>query len=185
MATTIRLSRHGAKKRPFYRIIVTDSRAPRDGRRLDQIGTYDPTRTPSLVQIEQEKLAHWLRRGARPSLTVTKAKPVPICFRHKRRGPSLSLFASQPVSLALVFAIGVFFLLPLAAVGVIEHLAAAPPWQQMAPPALPAEPAPAATALPDLLGNVIEGVIRLGLLVYVLLFVVVAISFRGKGFRIP
>jgi small subunit ribosomal protein S16 len=72
MATTIRLARHGARKHPFYRIIVTDSRAPRDGRRLDQIGTYDPTRTPSRVQIEQEKLAHWLRRGARPSLTVAQ-----------------------------------------------------------------------------------------------------------------
>ena len=72
MATTIRLARHGAKKHPFYRIIVTDSRAPRDGRRLDQIGTYDPTQQPSRVTIEPEKLAHWLRRGARPSVTVAQ-----------------------------------------------------------------------------------------------------------------
>ena len=72
MATTIRLSRHGAKKRPYYRIIVTDSRAPRDGRRLEQVGTYDPTQNPARVQFEQEKLEHWLRRGARPSLTVAQ-----------------------------------------------------------------------------------------------------------------
>ena len=72
MATTIRLSRHGAKKHPFYRIIVTDSRAPRDGRRLDQVGTYDPLQDPPRAQIDPEKLAHWLRRGARPSLTVAQ-----------------------------------------------------------------------------------------------------------------
>jgi small subunit ribosomal protein S16 len=72
MAATIRLSRHGAKKRPFYRIIVTDSRAPRDGRRLDQVGTYDPTQNPARVQFEQEKLEQWIRRGARPSLTVAQ-----------------------------------------------------------------------------------------------------------------
>ena len=70
MATAIRLSRHGAKKRPYYRIIVTDSRAPRDGRRLDQIGTYDPSQNPARVTIQEEKLTHWLRQGALPSLTV-------------------------------------------------------------------------------------------------------------------
>jgi small subunit ribosomal protein S16 len=72
MAVTIRLARHGAKKRPFYRIIVTDSRAPLDGRRLEQVGTYDPSQNPVRVQFEQEKLEHWLRRGARPSLTVSQ-----------------------------------------------------------------------------------------------------------------
>jgi len=72
MATTIRLARHGAKKHPVYRIVVTDSRAPRDGRRLEQIGTYDPSQEPMGVRLEQEKLEHWLRRGARPSLTVAQ-----------------------------------------------------------------------------------------------------------------
>ena len=72
MPTTIRLSRHGAKKHPFYRIIVTDSLAPRDGRRLDQVGIYDPGRNPARVEFQQEKLAQWLRRGARPSLTVAQ-----------------------------------------------------------------------------------------------------------------
>jgi small subunit ribosomal protein S16 len=72
MATTIRLARHGAKKHPFYRIIVTDSRAPRDGRRLDQIGTYDPAHNPSRVTIAEEKLALWLGRGAKPTQTVAQ-----------------------------------------------------------------------------------------------------------------
>ena len=72
MATTIRLARHGAKKHPFYRIIVTDSRAPRDGRRLDQVGIYDPSQSPSRVEFQQEKLSHWLRRGAQPSATVAQ-----------------------------------------------------------------------------------------------------------------
>jgi small subunit ribosomal protein S16 len=72
MAATIRLSRHGAKKRPYYRIIVTDRRAPRDGRRLEQVGTYDPNQNPARVQFQREKLALWLQRGARPSLTVAQ-----------------------------------------------------------------------------------------------------------------
>ncbi len=72
MATTIRLARHGAKKHPFYRIIVTDSRAPRDGRRLDQVGIYDPCQSPARVEIQQEKLSHWLRLGAQPSATVAQ-----------------------------------------------------------------------------------------------------------------
>jgi small subunit ribosomal protein S16 len=72
MATTIRLARHGAKKHPIYRIVVADSRFARDGRRLDQIGTYDPHPTPERVQFNEDKLRHWLRRGARPSTTVAQ-----------------------------------------------------------------------------------------------------------------
>jgi small subunit ribosomal protein S16 len=72
MATTIRLARHGAKKHPFYRIVVADTRAPRNGRRLEQIGTYDPSKNPSSIKIEADKLAVWLGRGARPSLTVSQ-----------------------------------------------------------------------------------------------------------------
>lgn len=72
MATTIRLARHGAKKNPFYRIVVADSRSPRDGRRLEQVGYYDPRRVPEQVRFDEEKLASWLRRGARPSLTVSQ-----------------------------------------------------------------------------------------------------------------
>lgn len=72
MAAKIRLARHGAKKHPFYRIIVTDSRKPRDGRRLDEVGIYDPTQKPSRAEFKQEKLARWLRAGAQPSATVAQ-----------------------------------------------------------------------------------------------------------------
>ena len=72
MATTIRLARHGAKRHPVYRIIVANSRAARNGRRLDQIGTYDPNQNPEQVKFEEDKLARWLRNGARPSQTVAQ-----------------------------------------------------------------------------------------------------------------
>ena len=72
MATTIRLSRHGGKKSPFYRIVVADKRSPRDGRRLEQIGIYDPRQQPSRIEFVEDKLAEWLRRGARPSATVSQ-----------------------------------------------------------------------------------------------------------------
>ncbi len=68
----IRLARHGAKKRPFYRIVVADSRSPRDGRFLERIGSYDPTKDPALVVIKQDKLDKWLRNGARPTETVAR-----------------------------------------------------------------------------------------------------------------
>jgi small subunit ribosomal protein S16 len=66
----IRLARHGSKKRPVYRIVVADSASPRDGRFIDQIGLYDPTRAPALVTINMEKLNAWRAKGARPTLTV-------------------------------------------------------------------------------------------------------------------
>jgi small subunit ribosomal protein S16 len=71
MATKIRLARHGSKKRPYYRIIVTNSRTPSDRRSLEQIGVYDPSdRTP--LKIEAEKLNRWLQKGAQPTLTVSQ-----------------------------------------------------------------------------------------------------------------
>ncbi|MFN8626575.1 MAG: 30S ribosomal protein S16 [Candidatus Binatia bacterium] len=93
MATTIRLARHGAKKHPFYRIIVTDSRAPRDGRRLDQVGIYDPSQSPSRVQFEQEKLSHWLRQGAQPSATVAQ-----LIKRSGIAGAGATAAVSEPAS---------------------------------------------------------------------------------------
>src|SRR5262249_45834688 len=65
----IRLARHGSKKRPFYRIVVADSQSPRDGRFIEQIGLYDPTRSPELLQLDAEKLAAWRAKGAHPTLT--------------------------------------------------------------------------------------------------------------------
>ncbi len=70
MSVTIRLARHGARKHPFYRIVVADSRSPRDGRYIEQVGTYDPSPTPARVTFKQEKLEKWLSRGARPTDTV-------------------------------------------------------------------------------------------------------------------
>jgi small subunit ribosomal protein S16 len=70
MAVHLRLSRQGAKKSPFYRIVATDSRSPRDGRFLEHIGTYDPTTTPVQIRFDEPRLQHWLSKGAVPSATV-------------------------------------------------------------------------------------------------------------------
>jgi len=70
MALRIRLARYGAKKRPFYRIVVTNSESPRDGKFLEIIGTYDPRQEPAAVNVKEELLSLWLSRGATPSDTV-------------------------------------------------------------------------------------------------------------------
>ncbi len=70
MAVKIRMSRHGSKKRPFYRIVVADSRAPRDGKYIEQVGTYDPLSDPPKINLKSEKLAYWIAKGAIPSNTV-------------------------------------------------------------------------------------------------------------------
>ncbi len=70
MAVKIRLSRKGTKKRPFYRVVVTDSRNPRDGRFIEQIGTYDPKCDPAAFKIKADRLEYWLSVGAQPSRTV-------------------------------------------------------------------------------------------------------------------
>ncbi|MBG9980052.1 30S ribosomal protein S16 [Facklamia sp. DSM 111018] len=70
MAVKIRLKRSGAKKRPFYRIVVADSRSPRDGRIIEKIGTYNPVSEPAELIIEEEKALQWLANGAQPSDTV-------------------------------------------------------------------------------------------------------------------
>ena len=66
----IRLKRMGAKKTPFYRIVVADSRDPRDGRFIDQIGTYNPLTNPSTINVDNEKAIKWLGQGAQPTDTV-------------------------------------------------------------------------------------------------------------------
>lgn len=70
MATRIRLRRMGAKKKPFYRIVVADSRSPRDGRFIEEIGYYDPCKNPAEVKVDDEKAVKWLQTGAQPSETV-------------------------------------------------------------------------------------------------------------------
>lgn len=72
MALVIRLRRQGAKKKPFFRIVVADSRSPRDGRCVDQIGTYDPAHDPPKVTLRAEQLERWLKAGAQPSQTVAQ-----------------------------------------------------------------------------------------------------------------
>ena len=70
MAVRIRLARFGRKKKPFYRIIVADSEAKRDGKFLDILGTYDPLQDPAVIKIDNQKLQGWLGRGALPTTTV-------------------------------------------------------------------------------------------------------------------
>jgi small subunit ribosomal protein S16 len=70
MAVKIRLRRMGAKKAPFYRIVVADERYPRDGRFIEEIGYYDPTKEPSVVKVDAEKAKQWLSNGAQPTDTV-------------------------------------------------------------------------------------------------------------------
>ncbi len=72
MAVKIRLRRMGAKKAPFYRIVVADSRYPRDGRFIEEIGTYDPTKNPSIINVDVEKANKWIANGAQPTDTVKK-----------------------------------------------------------------------------------------------------------------
>ena len=72
MAVKIRLRRMGAKKAPFYRIVVADSRFPRDGRFIEEIGYYDPTKNPVVVSIDNDKVDSWLKKGAQPTDTVKR-----------------------------------------------------------------------------------------------------------------
>lgn len=66
----IRLQRFGAKKAPFYHVVVADSRSPRDGRIVEQIGTYDPMKNPAEIKLDMEKVATWIKNGAKPTDTV-------------------------------------------------------------------------------------------------------------------
>ena len=70
MAVKIRLNRMGAKKNPFYRVVVADSRAPRDGRFIEILGNYDPSKQPAVVNLDEEKVLDWMNKGAQPTDTV-------------------------------------------------------------------------------------------------------------------
>jgi small subunit ribosomal protein S16 len=70
MPVKIRLARHGAKKRPFYRIVVADSESPRDGKYLENVGTYNPLIDPAEVSLKQERIKYWIDQGAIPTTTV-------------------------------------------------------------------------------------------------------------------
>jgi small subunit ribosomal protein S16 len=72
MSVSIRLSRYGAKKLPYYRIVVMDSRKARDGRFIEQVGTYNPLKDPVEVTLKEDAVLKWLESGAKPSLTVKR-----------------------------------------------------------------------------------------------------------------
>ncbi len=72
MAVKIRLRRMGAKKAPFYRVVVADSRSPRDGRFIDEIGYYNPTTEPATIKLDEEKADQWMKNGAQPTDIVKK-----------------------------------------------------------------------------------------------------------------
>ncbi len=82
----IRLRRMGAKKRPFYRLVVAEARSPRDGRFIDQLGIYDPLTEPATVRIDEEKVFKWLSQGAQPSDAArTLLKREGVLERHAAR----------------------------------------------------------------------------------------------------
>ena len=70
MSVKIRLARHGAKKKPFYRIVIADSESPRDGKFLENVGTYNPLTDPAEVSLKQERIKYWIGQGAIPTDTV-------------------------------------------------------------------------------------------------------------------
>ncbi|CAN5604614.1 30S ribosomal protein S16 [soil metagenome] len=72
MAVKIRLARHGSKKAPFYRIVVADSRSPRDGKYIERVGSYNPRTQPSEIQVDTEKAQAWIEKGAQPTEQVRK-----------------------------------------------------------------------------------------------------------------
>ncbi len=94
MAVKIRLQRHGSKKRPFYFIVVADARAPRDGKFIQKIGTYNPLTVPAAIQLDRQKALEWLHKGAEPTDTVRRIlsyKGV-LYLKHLLRGVKLGLF---------------------------------------------------------------------------------------------
>jgi small subunit ribosomal protein S16 len=72
LAVKIRMARHGAKKRPYYRVVVADGRMPRDGRYIEQVGRYNPLTNPKTIELDLEKIDEWIAKGAQPSNTVAK-----------------------------------------------------------------------------------------------------------------
>ncbi len=94
MSVKIRLQRHGSKKRPFYFIVVANSTAPRDGKFIEKLGTYNPLSVPATVRLSRERALHWLQKGAQPTNTcrrILSFKGV-LYLKHLMRGVTLGLF---------------------------------------------------------------------------------------------
>jgi small subunit ribosomal protein S16 len=98
MAVVIRMRRAGAKKRPFYRVIVANSRSPRDGRYIEQLGYYDPLTNPATFRIDTERFANWIRNGAQPSesVGVMMAKHAPEALRPAPLAPAPVAAGEEP-----------------------------------------------------------------------------------------
>lgn len=90
MAVVIRLQRAGARNRPFYRVVVTDSRKPRDGAFLEKVGYYDPVPDPDVLQIDQDKVAAWMAKGAKPT------EAVDALIKRAKKTPPAGEPAAQP-----------------------------------------------------------------------------------------
>ncbi len=97
MATKIRLQRHGRKKRPFYHIVIADVRAPRDGKFIEKIGTYDPNTVPATINLDRERAFHWVMTGAQPTDTVRAIlRYNGVMFRkHLQRGVRKGAFSQE------------------------------------------------------------------------------------------
>ena len=94
MSVKIRLQRHGSKKRPFYFIVAANSTAPRDGKFIEKLGTYNPLSTPATIRLNRERSLHWLQNGAQPTNTcrrILSFKGV-LFLKHLMRGVTLNLF---------------------------------------------------------------------------------------------
>jgi small subunit ribosomal protein S16 len=100
MAVVIRLSRAGAKKRPFYRLVVADSRFPRDGRFIERVGTYDPKKpkdSPERVKLELERIKHWISKGAQPSDRIMRfLDAAGVLKREARNNPQKAKPKKEP-----------------------------------------------------------------------------------------
>jgi len=93
MSVTIRLTRAGSKKVPFYRVVAADSRCPRDGRFIEQLGVYDPLRDPPEFRVDSERIQHWISHGALPSQTVGELLRV-----LKKAPPPVAAAPTKPAS---------------------------------------------------------------------------------------
>jgi small subunit ribosomal protein S16 len=94
MSVKIRLQRHGSKKRPFYFIVVANTTAPRDGKFIEKLGTYNPLTMPAMIRLNRERSLHWMQKGAQPTNTcrrIMSFKGV-LYLKHLMRGVSLGLF---------------------------------------------------------------------------------------------
>lgn len=98
MAVKIRLARHGAKKAPFYRVVVADSRARRDGRFIEVVGRYNPRTDPSFVELDVDKVEAWIAKGAQPTEAVTKLLAIAKGEKQAPATPRPAKQAAQPTA---------------------------------------------------------------------------------------